>query len=132
MPNPSLPATQRVTRYVAGLFVLLFGLLLPLSALAQACIIHAESASMEVRICQQNRSIPPNLFQSGFCKPQLAGQKTTVTFAERCPAGAFGVCRNAQTGGFYQQDIYYYGVESDARFLKPACERQSKGVWLNQ
>lgn len=111
----------------------LAGLLLPLPALAQACIIQAESARMEVQVCQQNRSIPPNLFKSGFCKPQLAGQKTTVTFADRCPAGAFGVCRNAQTGGMpYQQDIYYYGIASDARFLKPACERQSKGVWLSQ
>ena len=30
----------------------------------------------------------------------------------------------------YKQDIHYYGVDSDARYLKPACERQSKGVWM--
>ena len=137
MPKSSLSASRqakarRLFLCLFSMLALLPGLLFPLSTWAQACIIHAASADMEVQVCQQNRSIPPNLFQSGFCKPQLAGQKTTVTFADRCPAGAFGVCRNAQTGGIYQQDIYYYGIESDARFLKPACERQSKGVWLNQ
>src|SRR5574344_1350374 len=106
--------------------------LLPLQALAEACIIQAESDRMDIKLCQQNRSIPAHLFKSGFCQPTLAGQKTTVTFAEHCPSGAFGVCRNAQSGGMpYQQDIYYYGVATDARYLKPACERQSKGVWLD-
>lgn len=112
---------------------LLLAVLLPLQAMGQACIIHAESADMEIRLCQQNRSIPPNLFKNGFCKPQLAGQKTTVTFVERCPAGAFGVCRNATTGGTpYQQDIHYYGVATDARYLKPACEQQNRGTWIPQ
>ena len=107
--------------------------LLPLQVWAEACIIQAESARMDIKLCQQNRSIPAHLFKSGFCQPKLAGQKTTVTFAELCPTGAFGVCRNAQSGGLpYQQDIYYYGVASDARYLKPACERQSKGVWMDQ
>lgn len=114
-------------------FLLMLAGLLPATAQAQACIIHAESENMEVRLCQKNRSIPPNLFKTGFCKPQLVGQKTTVTFADQCPSGAFGVCRNARAGGMpYQQDIYYYGIPSDARFLKPACERQSQGVWMEQ
>jgi len=45
--------------------------------------------------------------------------------------GAFGVCRNATVGGTpYQQDVHYYGVASDATYLKPFCEKQSKGVWM--
>lgn len=65
--------------------LLVMGSWLPATALAEACIIKAESDRMEIRLCQQNRSIPPNLFRTGFCKPQLAGQKTTVTFAAQCP-----------------------------------------------
>lgn len=98
---------------------------------AQACIIESSDQQIKVKICQQNRSIPEHLFKSGFCKPQLKGHTTTVTFVDQCPMGAFGVCRNAQTPGVpYQQDIHYYGVDTDARYLKPACERQSKGVWM--
>lgn len=99
---------------------------------AQACIIESVDRQVNVKICQQNRSIPEHLFKSGFCQPQLQGQKTTVTFVEQCPIGAYGVCRNAQTAGVpYQQDIHYYGIASDAQYLKPACERQSKGVWMS-
>lgn len=106
--------------------------MLPLPALAQACIIHAHSDSLDVKLCQHNRSIPPTLFKNGFCQPRLAGQKTEVSFSETCPGGAFGVCRNAQTaGGPYQQDIYYYGVASDARYLRPACEQQNRGTWMD-
>lgn len=113
------------------LFTTLLLMLLSPFVLAQACLIESVSPQVKVKICQQNRSIPPQLFKSGFCKPQLKGQKTTVTFVEQCPIGAFGVCRNAQTPGVpYQQDIHYYGVRSDAQYLKPACERQSKGVWM--
>lgn len=107
--------------------------LLPLNLYAEACIVQTESAQVEVKVCQQNRTIPKHLFRTGFCKPQLAGQKTTVTFVDRCPTGAYGVCRNAQTPGTpYQQDIYYYGIASDARYLKLACQRHSKGTWQNQ
>jgi len=108
-------------------------LLLSLSGLAraEACVIHSEGSRVDVKLCQQNRSIPANLFRSGFCAPQLRGQKVEVSFVEQCPAGAFGECRNARVQGMpYQQDIYYYGVASDARYLKPACEQQSKGVWM--
>lgn len=105
--------------------------LLPTLSFAQACIVETQAAHVKVKLCQQNRTIPEHLFRSGFCKPQLAGQKTKVTFVERCPTGAFGVCRNSQTSGVpYQQDIYYYGVETDARYLKPACERQNNGTWM--
>ncbi|WP_437879918.1 NADH:ubiquinone oxidoreductase [Pseudomonas sp. LRF_L74] len=107
-------------------------LLLGLSgqAWADACVIHSQGNQTDVKICQQNRSIPSSLFRKGFCQPRLKGQKVDVQFVQQCPSGAFGACRGARTGGTpYQQDIYYYGVASDARYLKPACERQSKGSW---
>jgi hypothetical protein len=104
-----------------------------LSGLAwgEACVVHSQAERLDVKVCQQNRSIPPNLFRSGFCQPQLKGQKVAVAFVEQCPLGAFGVCRSARVGGTpYQQDIHYYGVSSDAAYLKPFCERQNKGVWM--
>ena len=36
------------------------------------------------------------------------------------------------TGHAYQQDIHYYGIATDARYLKPACEQQYKGVWMER
>ena len=100
-------------------------------AWAEACVVHAEGKQVEVKLCQQNRSIPANLFRTGFCQPQLKGQKVEVEFVEQCPMGAFGVCRNSTVGGTpYKQDVHYYGVASDATYLKPFCEQQSKGVWM--
>lgn len=108
-------------------------LLCSLSGLAwgEACVVHSQAERLDVKVCQQNRSIPPTLFRTGFCKPELKGQKVDVSFVEQCPVGAFGVCRNARVGGTpYQQDIHYYGVANDATYLKPFCESQSKGVWM--
>lgn len=118
-------------RHIAPL--LLSGVLFSAQAFAEACLVQAQGERVDVKVCQQNRSIPPNMFRSGFCAPRLQGQKTTVTFLEQCPIGYFGACRNAQVAGNlpYRQDIYYYGVASDARYLKPACERQSQGVWMS-
>lgn len=100
---------------------------------AEACVVHSEGQQVEVKLCQQNRTIPTNLFRSGFCAPQLKGQKVEVSFVEQCPTGAFGECRNARVQGTpYQQDIHYYGVATDARYLKPACEQQNKGVWMER
>lgn len=100
-------------------------------AWGEACVIHSQAERLDVKVCQQNRSIPPNLFRSGFCQPQLKGQKVAVDFVEQCPMGSYGVCRNATVGGTpYQQDIHYYGVASDAVYLKAFCEKQSKGVWM--
>ena len=113
----------------------LFTLLLGASSLAfgEACVVHSQGNRVDVKVCQQNRSIPPQLFRSAFCQPQLQGQQVEVEYVEQCPGGAFGVCRNAQVGGMpYRQDIHYYGVESDARLLKPYCERQSRGVWMGR
>jgi hypothetical protein len=111
---------------IAGL-----GLALSSTVWAEACVVHSQGNQVQVKLCQQNRSIPTELFRSGFCQPQLKGQKVEVSFVEQCPAGAFGVCRNAATGGTpYRQDIHYYGTPSDARLLKPYCEKQSTGVWM--
>ena len=107
--------------------------LFALSGLAwgEACVVHSQAERLDVKVCQQNRSIPPNLFRTGFCQPQLKGQKVEVEFVEQCPMGAFGVCRNSTVGGTpYKQDVHYYGVASDATYLKPFCEKQSKGVWM--
>ncbi|BCD85574.1 hypothetical protein PSm6_19810 [Pseudomonas solani] len=105
-------------------------LVLCADALAEACIVHSQSDQLDVKVCQQNRSIPPQLFRDGFCKPQMPGQKVEVSYADQCPSGAFGVCSNAQVSNIaYRQDIHYYGVVTDARYLKPFCEGQSKGTW---
>ena len=107
--------------------------LFSLSGLAwgEACVVHSQAERLDVKVCQQNRSIPPNLFRTGFCQLQLKGQKVAVEFVELCPMGAFGVCRNSTVGGTpYKQDVHYYGVASDANYLKPFCEKQSKGVWM--
>ena len=104
-----------------------------LSGLAwgEACVVHSQAERLDIKVCQQNRNIPTNLFRNGFCKPELKGQKTQVSFVEQCPTGAFGSCRGAKVGGTpYQQDIHYYGQARDANYLKPFCERQSKGVWI--
>lgn len=100
------------------------------SAWGEACVVHSQGERIEVKVCQQNRSIPPQLFRTGFCQPQLQGQEVEVEFLDQCPADAFGVCSNAQVANMpYRQDIHYYGVASDAKFLKPFCEGQSNGAW---
>lgn len=98
---------------------------------AEACLVHSQAERLDVKVCQQNRTIPPKLFHDGFCKPELAGQKTEVRFLGQCPTGAFGVCSNAQVANMpYREDIHYYGIASDAAYLKPFCEGQSQGKWL--
>lgn len=100
--------------------------------LAQACVVHSRTDRLDVQVCQQNRNIPEKLFHNGFCQPQIPGAAVDVQFVEQCPAGAFGVCSAAQVDNMpYRQDIHYYGVASDAAYLKPFCERQSRGQWQN-
>lgn len=100
------------------------------AAWGEACVVHSQAERLDVKVCQENRSIPSPLFRSGFCQPQLQGQTIEVEHLEHCPTGAFGVCGNAQvTNQPYRQDIHYYGVASDAHYLKPFCEGQSQGVW---
>lgn len=103
---------------------------LPLPALAEACVVHSQGQGVAVQLCQQNVSIPKLLFETGFCQPKLKDQEIEVEFVEQCPEGAYGICTGAQAGGpAYRQDIHYYGVATDARFLKPFCEGQSAGTW---
>lgn len=113
---------------------LLLSLLLIASDLhAQACFIKSRDERVEVTLCQQNGNIPDELFRSGFCRPELPGQQVDVSFVEVCPPGAFGVCRDAQVSNLpYRQDIHYYGVAGDSKYLRPACERVSQGVWTEQ
>lgn len=114
-----------------GFFLL--ALVVASDAWAEGCVIHSQDDRIEVKVCQQNQTIPAELFRSGFCQPELPGQEVEVTFVEQCPAGAFGVCRNAQVSNMpYRQDIHYYGVASDARFLQPACEQTSSGEWSEE
>jgi hypothetical protein len=99
-------------------------------AWAEACVVQTHAERLDIKVCQQNRSIPATLFRDGFCQPQLKDQQVAVEFVAQCPSGAFGVCSNAQTQGTpYRQDVHYYGVASDATYLKPFCEQQSQGQW---
>ena len=99
--------------------------------LAQACVVHSTAERLDVKVCQQNRNIPEKLFADGFCQPNLPGQKVDVEYVDQCPVGAFGVCSSAQVANMpYRQDIHYYGVATDAVYLKPYCEGQSQGHWL--
>jgi len=99
-------------------------------ALAQACVVHSQAERLDVKVCQENRNIPQKLFHDGFCQPNLPGEKVDVQFVDQCPTGAFGVCSAAQVQNMpYHQDIHYYGVASDAAYLRPFCEQQSHGHW---
>ena len=35
-------------------------------AWGEACVVHSQAERLDVKVCQQSRSIPPNLFRSGF------------------------------------------------------------------
>lgn len=101
------------------------------SVLAEACLVHSQAERLDVKVCQENISIPPKMFRDSFCQPQLSGQKVATQFSRQCPTGAFGVCNNAQVANMpYRENIHYYGVASDAAYLKPFCEGQSKGQWV--
>ena len=77
---------------------LLLGMAASAGAWGEACVVHSSGNRVDVKLCQQNRSLPSEMFKSGFCQPQLKGQKVEVEFVEQCPGGAFGVCRNATAG----------------------------------
>lgn len=108
----------------------LLGLLASTQVWAEACVVHSQAERVSVEVCQQNRTIPPKLFHDGFCQPNLPGQKVEVQHLKQCPQGAYGVCRGARVERMpYEQDIHYYGVASDAAYLKPFCEQNSGGHW---
>ena len=126
-------AVDRGGLEMRSLLVLLVILGLCGEAFAGGCIVRTQDDRVKVKVCQQNRSIPEELFRTGFCQPDLKDQQVEVTFVEQCPTGAFGICRNAQVSNMpYRQDIYYYGIASDARFLQPACEQNSTGEWVTE
>lgn len=109
----------------------LFALVFPALVQAQACVVHTQGDHVDVKVCQENRTIPAQLFSTGFCQPTLKGQHVDVAYMDHCPTGGFGVCSNARVEGMpYRQDIHYYGVSSDARYLRPFCEAGSQGTWL--
>ena len=109
----------------------LLGLLASTQVWAEACVVHSQAERVSVEVCQQNRTIPPNLFKEGFCRPNLPGQQVEVQFLAQCPKGAYGICRGARVERMpYEQDIHYYGVASDAAYLKPFCEQNSQGQWI--
>lgn len=127
----SAPRLQRETDVRLRLLLTVLGSAwMANGALADACVVHSHDERVAVTLCQANRSIPGELFRDGFCRPQLKDQQVEVRFVEQCPEGAFGICRDASVSELpYRQDIHYYGVASDARYLQPACEQISRGVW---
>ncbi len=119
---------MRPTRFIYTLFLLL---LLPFSQLfAAACLIESNDDEFPIRLCQQNMTIPDNLFHDSFCQPQIPDRSFAVSQVESCPDGAYGVCSGAHTEGVgYQQSIFYYSDPDDAPYLKVYCEEISQGEW---
>lgn len=100
------------------------------SVLAEACLVQSRDASATVQRCQQNRSIPPALFRSGFCSHQPEGSRVEVHMAEQCPSDFWGVCRNSRVGRTpYRQDIFHYGRLSQ-HTAQRSCE-QNDGIWMS-
>src|SRR5690554_7691351 len=83
-------------------------------SLAAACLIESNDDQVPIRMCQQNISIPPQLFEDSFCQPQIAERSFDISFVEQCPEGAYGICDNAQSEGVaYRQAIHYYSEPGD-------------------
>ncbi|TVP87301.1 MAG: NADH:ubiquinone oxidoreductase [Pseudomonadaceae bacterium] len=118
-------------RPIRFFYALVLLLLLPASQVfAAACLIESDDDDLPIRLCQQNMTIPENLFQDSFCQPQIPDRSFKVTEVESCPEGAYGVCAGAHTEGVgYQQSIFYYSDPDDAPYLKVYCEEVSRGEW---
>jgi len=100
------------------------------AALPAACLIESNDDQLPIRLCQQNINIPPQLFADSFCQPQIAERSFDVSFMEQCPAGAYGICDNAQSEGVgYRQAIHYYSDPGDQPVLQAYCEQFSQGQW---
>lgn len=111
----------------------LLGLLLGIGVCAQvqaeACAVYSAKAEDTLIRCQQNRSIPPNLFRSGFCSAQPEGRRVQSQMLAQCPLGFKAVCRNTQVGNTsYRQDVFYYAEHIPAH-LQRDCKRR-RGVWM--
>lgn len=99
-------------------------------ALASACVISSSDDQLPIRLCQQNISIPPSLFNDSFCQPNIPDRSFDIAFTETCPSGAYGVCSGAKSPGVaYEQAIHYYSDADDAPVLKAYCEQISGGQW---
>lgn len=98
---------------------------------ATACLIESDDEQEPIRLCQQNMTIPENLFEESFCQPNIPERSFKIELIETCPAGAYGICEGSRTEGVgYQQSIYYYSNASDAPVLKAYCEQISHGKWI--
>lgn len=109
----------------------LFSLLLASTDIwAQACLIESTDDEVPIRLCQENLTIPKNLFSNNFCHPQIPDRTFSVSMVDACPEGAYGICAGSHTDGVgYQQSIHYYSDAGDAPVLKAYCEKLSQGVW---
>lgn len=98
---------------------------------AAACLIESYDDQLPIRMCQQNISIPAQLFKDSFCQPQIAGRSFEVSYTDSCPGGAYGVCDNARSEGVaYRQAIHYYSDPDDQPVLQAYCEQFSDGQWV--
>ncbi|MEH6491924.1 NADH:ubiquinone oxidoreductase [Halopseudomonas sp.] len=108
-------------------------LLVNSSAWAEACLIESTDQQVPIRMCQQNMTIPKQLFSNNFCHPNIPDRTFAISMIEACPEGAYGSCTGAHTEGVgYQQSIHYYSDAGDAPVLKAYCEKVSNGVWQAQ
>ena len=98
---------------------------------AAACLIESNDDQQPIRICQENITIPQNLFTENFCQPSIPDRSFAISTVDACPGGAYGVCEGSRTEGVgYQQSIYYYSNANDAPVLKAYCEKISRGSWV--
>lgn len=112
--------------------LILFVLLTSSAAVqAAACLIESNDEQLPIRMCQQNISIPAQLFEGSFCQPLIPDRRFEVRMLESCPEGAYGVCDKARSEGVaYRQAIHYYSDPDDQPVLKAYCEQFSDGQWL--
>lgn len=105
--------------------------LLSTLAMAEACLIESNDDQLPIRMCQQNLTIPAQLFSDSFCQPQIPDRSFQVQMLKQCPEGAYGICQGARSEGVaYQQSIHYYSDPDDAPVLQAYCEQISQGRWI--
>lgn len=111
----------------------LLSILLAVSAevQAQACLIESDDDHEPIRLCQENLTIPQNLFETSFCHPDIPERSFRIESVDKCPTGYYGICEGARAQGVgYQQSIHYYSNANDAPVLKAYCEQISQGKWV--
>ena len=101
-------------------------------AQAAACLIESNDDQLPIRMCQQNISIPAQLFEDSFCQPRIVERSFEVSYMNSCPEGAYGICDNARSEGVaYRQAIHYYSDPDDQPVLQAYCQQFSDGQWLS-